>query len=88
MAFDSIAQGLFLLISEPFTDFPRISIRMDILGGPWAPSGGPGGFSGYFHALDLIARGATGASGRVCERHWGSWKTLGRPLASGGPQVF
>ena len=61
---------------------------MEILGGPWAASGGPGGSSGDLQAMDLIARGAPGASGRVWERHRGYWKTLGRPLASGGPKGF
>ena len=36
---------------------------MKILGGPWAPSGGPGGSSGDFQAMDLIAREAPGALG-------------------------
>ena len=52
------------------------------------PRGVLGDSSGGLQAMDLIARGAPGASGRVWEHHRGSWKTLGRPLAWGGPQGF
>ena len=39
LAFDSIAQGLFLLISQCFITFLYIWIQMKIPGGAWAPSG-------------------------------------------------
>ena len=58
LAYDSFAQGLFLLISQPFYKF---SLYMDSNEDPGAPSGGPGGCSGDFQAMDLIAREAPGA---------------------------
>ena len=61
-------------------------IQMKILGGPWAPLGGPGGSSGDFQAMDLIAREAPGA---LWEGLGASQAFLEDPRASpGGPQGF
>ena len=53
---------------------------MEILGGPWAPSGGPGGSSGDLQAMNLTAGGAPGASGRV-------WERPGRPSGVPWPRA-
>ena len=91
-ASDSIAQSLFLLISHVFYSlFSYMDSNGDpggSWGGLWGPQGVLGDPSGGLQAMDLTARGAPSASGKVWEHHRGSWKTLGRPLASGGPQGF
>lgn len=85
LAFDSIARGLFLLISQPFYS---LFLYMD-------SNGDPGWSLGALWGSWRVLRRFTGHEFNRWRGTWSlreglgtSWKTLRRPLASGSPQGF